>query len=205
VENFIFRFFVSFALLFLLTISYLCAILSAKGGWGITMKDFYKDIKQEGGTDEYITPIEAVEYVLPYVSDKKVWCPFDLSSSNYVKLLPECIYSHIETGQDFFTYEPKEEYDCIVSNPPFSKRNEVFERLFELDKPFMMLVNSSGIFDNRKRFEMFSKHKMQLLIPQGRVKYIRRSDGLCNSPMFQSYYVCYNMLPQDIIFVKRKD
>ena len=166
------------------------------------MKDFHVDIKKEGGTDEYITPENAVRYVLPYVEGKTTWCPFDLSSSNYVKLLPKVIYTHIETGQDFFFYEPEEPYDCIVSNPPFSKRNEVFERLFELDKPFMMLVNSSGIFDNRKRFEMFSKHGIQLLIPSGRVKYIRRSDGLSNSPMFQSYYVCRNILPHDIIFCK---
>lgn len=123
------------------------------------MNSFFQQVKQSSGSDEYLTPREAVLPILPYVQGKRVWCPFDLPDSNFVQVLREqdilVLASHIESGQDFFTYAPpKESYDCICSNPPFSKRDAVLQRLFELQKPFMMLMNSSGIFDSRKRFRL---------------------------------------------------
>ena len=54
-----------------------------------------------------------------------MWCPFDFESSEYVRLIREngnkVIATHIDTGQNFFYYEPEEHYDVIVSNPPFGQ------------------------------------------------------------------------------------
>ncbi len=61
-----------------------------------------------------------------------VWCPFDKEESNFVKQLSkwafiDVVFSHIDNGQDFFNYEPKE-WDIIVSNPPFTNKRKYFER-----------------------------------------------------------------------------
>ena len=48
--------------------------------------------------------------------------------------------SHIGTGQDFLQYEPQEDYDYIISNPPFSKKDAILKRLYELKKPFAILM-----------------------------------------------------------------
>lgn len=74
-----------------------------------------------------------------------IWCPFDLQMSKYVEVLSKIpnvkvLYTHIDTGENFFFYEPKEEYDIIISNPPFSQKDNVLKRLFELDKPYAMLL-----------------------------------------------------------------
>ena len=45
----------------------------------------------------------------------------------------------------------KEECDYIISNPPYSLKNEVFERLFVLGKPFAMLVGVVGVFESQTR------------------------------------------------------
>ena len=59
--------------------------------------------------------------------------------SNYVKVLSEegfkVIHSHIDEGKNFFFYEPECEYDIIISNPPFSQKDNVLKRLYELNKP----------------------------------------------------------------------
>jgi hypothetical protein len=64
--------------------------------------------------------------------------------SNYVKVLSEegfkVIYSHIDEGKNFFFYEPESEYDIIISNPPFSQKDNVLKRLYELNKPYAMLL-----------------------------------------------------------------
>ena len=43
--------------------------------------------------------------------------------------------THLSTGKDFFSTEPPA-CDYIISNPPYSLKGEVLERLFDLDKPF---------------------------------------------------------------------
>ena len=58
-----------------------------------------------------------------------VWCPFDTQESEFVKQIEqqnEVIYSHINTGRNFFEYEPHE-WDVMVSNPPFTGKRKYFE------------------------------------------------------------------------------
>ena len=69
---------------------------------------------QQGGGDEQYTPRGGVDVLLPYIQhlkDKIIWCPFDKEDSQFVKVLTEngfnVIYSHLEYGQDFLTYEPE--------------------------------------------------------------------------------------------------
>lgn len=47
--------------------------------------------------------------------------------------------SSIDDGKDFFTYQP-EDFDVIVSNPPYTQKDRVIERLYELEKPFAVLL-----------------------------------------------------------------
>lgn len=108
-------------------------------------------------------------------------------------------YGHIATGQDFFEYSVPAG-DIVVSNPPFSKRNAIFERLFEMDVPFALVMNFNGLFDSKKRVELFRSHGVQLLIPSGRMKFYHKDKGLLNSPNFQSIYVCHGLLQKQIEF-----
>lgn len=108
-------------------------------------------------------------------------------------------FGHIETGQDFFNYN-EAQGDIAVSNPPFSKRDTVFEKLYSLDIPFAMVIGFNGLFDNKKRFTMFKKHGVQLLVPRGRMKFNHHEKGYLTSPSFQSVYVCNRLLEQQIVF-----
>ncbi len=92
--------------------------------------------------------------------------------------------------------------DVIVSNPPFSKRNEVFDRLFKLDKPFAMVGNMAGIFDSKARFDLFNENEFELLIMYPRVKFISPVDSSLKSPTYQSIYICHDVLPRQIMFSK---
>ena len=95
--------------------------------------------------DEYYTPAYAVYPIINYLKpDASVWCPFDTEESQYVKILPgngfTVIHGHMRTGQDFFTV-PVPDCDYIISNPPYSRKGEVIKRLYEIGKPFDMLIN----------------------------------------------------------------
>lgn len=90
------------------------------------------------GNDEFYTPKYAILPIIKYITQKgfrTIWCPFDTEDSLFVKVLKDkgfkVINTHISQGDsgDFFQIEP-DGYDCIISNPPYSLKNEVFERLF---------------------------------------------------------------------------
>ena len=80
-----------------------------------------------------------------------IWCPFDTEDSLFVKLFRQrgytVIATHIANGQDFFAIDPPK-CDYIISNPPYSLKGEVFERLFQLNIPFAMLVGVVGLFES---------------------------------------------------------
>lgn len=157
-------------------------------------------------SDEVFTPEYAVKPILKYI-DKKwtVWCPFDESDSEFVKLLikngNKVIASHIFNGQDFFNYEPEEKYDIIVSNPPFSIKDNVLKRLYELNKPYAMLLPLPTL-QGQKRFEYLKD--TQALIFDKRINYFKnkQTKEIQTGVAFASIYICKDILPEKLIFEK---
>lgn len=162
------------------------------------------------GNDEFYTPVYAIEPIIKYIKPKSViWCPFDEEHSLFVKRLTEeghkVIYTHINTGTDFFKCEvPKCDY--IISNPPYSRKGEVFQRLFDIGKPFAMLVGVVGLFESQKRFDMFASNCFEILYMNRRVAYFKDYGEQKPSlnPPFSSVYLCKDMLPKQIVFEEIK-
>lgn len=147
---------------------------------------YLKGLKKQ---DECYTPKEAVIPLLKHVPKEwTIWCPFDKESSEFVQVFKggghKVICSHIEDGKDFFTYEPDEHY----------------ERLFQIGKPWAMLVSMNGVFDSAKRYGLFSKFGVQFFIMQGRIKFFNAEFKDKVAPPFQTIYVCWNLLPETIMF-----
>ena len=154
--------------------------------------------------DEYYTPAYAVYPIIGKLKPRStIWCPFDRSESNFVKVLEgngfKVIHTHIADGQDFFKVEVPE-CDYIISNPPYSLKGEVFRRLYEIGKPFAMLVNLQGIFDSRDRFELFKGNKVELMWLNPRVDYIKEDGSQPKSVPFQSGYLCCGLCDNQIEF-----
>ena len=156
--------------------------------------------------DEFYTPEYAIIPLLKYLKPKSIiWCPFDLLDSNYVKCLQgnghTVIATHLKNDEDFFTIKtPKCDY--IISNPPYSCKFEVFEKLFSLGIPFAMLVGLSGLFESKKRFQLFKENIFEIMYFNLRVSYTNIEGNICKSinPPFPSVYVCSNLLPKQIVF-----
>ena len=148
--------------------------------------------------DEYYTPPILVELILPYVKkESTVWCPFDTAESEFVIQLKQeghrVIHSHIQDGFDFFELLPPK-CDYIISNPPFSRKNEVFRRLFKMGIPFAMVMNVQ-ILNYHETGDLFKDYEFELLLPNKRISY----DG--NAIPFLSGYFCYKMLPVQLKYV----
>ena len=154
--------------------------------------------------DEYYTPAYAVYPIMKYLKKKStIWCPFDKKESQFVQVLSrngfDVIYGHIETGQDFFKVEVPD-CDYIISNPPYSLKGDVFKRLYDIGKPFAMLINFQGIFDHKNRFEMFKNNRVEMLWLSPRVNYIKPNENLASGVPFQSGYLCSGIFEKELSF-----
>jgi len=159
------------------------------------------------GNDEFYTPEYAILPLLRYLTpESKIWCPFDTEESNFVKIFKSqgmtVNNSHLNNGQDFFNLD--EDADYIISNPPYSLKGQVFERLFEIKKPFAMLVGVVGLFESKKRFNMFKSNKFEVMYFDKRISYFKNYSDQKPSlnPPFSSVYICHNILPTQICFEK---
>jgi hypothetical protein len=161
------------------------------------------------GNDEFYTPEYAIKPILKYLKpNSTVWCPFDTEESNFVKMLRTEGHTvwdtHLSYGEefDFFKLGPTQEVDYIISNPPYSKKGEVLQRLFEFKVPFAMLIGVVGLFESQKRFEMFSNNSFEVLYMNRRVAYFKDYEEQKPSlnPPFSSVYLCSGMLPKQIVF-----
>lgn len=166
----------------------------------------YLTAKTDKASDEVYTPAYAVKPIIKYIDmlgyPLTIWCPFDKGDSEYVKLIRgagHCVIaSHIDEGKNFFHYEPQE-YDIIVSNPPFSIKDDVMRRLYELNKPYAILLPIPSL-QGQKRFPYIKN--CQALIFDKRINYYTSVEKkeIQKGVSFGSFYLCKDFLPKDLIF-----
>ena len=156
--------------------------------------------------DDYTTPSEVWEQIASYLpkgDDVVIWEPFynsDSNSADTLRALTGC--QVVYNDADFFQSVSGTH---IVTNPPFSCKEDVFNRLAELAMPFIVVIPSHSLCTQyiRRHF----KDKLQIIIPQRRLQFQRRDTdtGERVKPKrapFDSVYVCYNMaLPKDILWL----
>lgn len=159
----------------------------------------YLTANRTSAGDEVYTPFYAVEPLTEFLpKDKKIWCPFDEEWSAFYQYLSENGYeverSSLSEGKDFFKYQP-ENWDILVSNPPFSKKNEVLKRAFSFGKPFALLLPVNSI-QGKARHKIFN-NEIQMLSFDARVDYHTRQNMQCTTKgnHFGSAYFCRNLLP----------
>jgi len=144
--------------------------------------------------DEFYTPNYAIEPLLKYLKPNSfIWCPFDTEDSEFVIKFKELgfdvVYSHIDTGQDFFEYEPAE-WDIAISNCPFSCKLDVFKRLNTFMKPWIMAMNMMAI-NYSEIGNYFADNPVGMIIPDKKISF----DG--NTSSFCTGYITKGFLPDN--------
>lgn len=160
-------------------------------------------IKNSSLYDELYTPAEAVKIILPYIKQfKSVWCPADMADSNIVKEIAKVVYtltySHINTGTNFLTDTVECTKDVIITNPPYSLKDEFIKKCIDYNKPFMLLLPTTALEGKRRSKLWSSLDNFQIIVPNKRFQFI--NDKKAN--WFHTSWFCNRInLPKDIMFV----
>lgn len=123
--------------------------------------------------DDFQTPPEALVPLLPYL--QKDWLIWECAQGK--GYLTEALHEHgytvigsdILTGADFLTWTP-EQFDCIITNPPYSLKHKFLIRCYELGKPFALLLPLTTL-ETRTRQRLFAKHGVEIILFDKRINF----------------------------------
>lgn len=162
-------------------------------------------IQMNGRSDEYETPKIAIKCLLPYL--KKEWTIWECAwgKGRLAKHFEEEGFKVIgELFKDFLNKDlglNKEGFDCIITNPPYSLKEEFLERCYELGKPFALLMPLTAL-EGKKRGKLYRKYGIQLITPNKRFNFETPS-GKGSGAWLQTAWFCWELnLPKDLTFIE---
>ena len=156
--------------------------------------------------DDYQTPVNALLPLYPYL--KKKWLIWECASgkNNLVNELKQRGYQVIGTdiihnAQHNFLHWHPENFDCIITNPPYTIKQDFLERCYGLKKPFALLLPLTT-FETPKRQGLFKKYGVQVIFFDKRINF-DTPDGSGSGSWFATAWFTWGLdLPKDLTFVK---
>ena len=155
--------------------------------------------------DDYTTPCvvwEQISQYLPRGDGQIVWEAFYNPHSESADSLRSLGCNVIYGDMDFFAVSHGTH---IITNPPFSCKEKVFQRLHELQLPFIVIIPSHSLCS--RYIKRFFKNELQLIIPDKRIHF-EKTDNVTGKRItlkrtpFDTIYVCWKMgLPNDLIWL----
>lgn len=152
--------------------------------------------------DEFYTPEYAVRPLLKYLpKDKVIWECTDFGKSNITKILKENGYKVVSTNKkeiDFLNDNVDFDFDIIITNPPYSLKDDFLKRCYEYGKPFCLLLPITSL-EGIKRGKLFRENGIELMVLDKRCNFIYGNNKKKNN-WFNTSWFCYKVLPRELIF-----
>ena len=150
--------------------------------------------------DEYYTRREDAEIIADQIIQipLKVWCPFNDTDSVWKHVLTEKGFDVVATDGDFFQTEPPQGVQCIISNPPFSKKREVMERIKQLNLRYALILPFQWLNDG-----IPLEYGYQVMFFRQRM-YFNTPNGCLNKPRANCFVLSDGLLKNDLTFIDKK-
>ena len=156
------------------------------------------------GSDHIQTPRWAVHPLFPFLnSNWVIWEPAE-GEGNLTSELRingwSVLGTDINSGCDFLSRNLYH-WHCIVTNPPYSKKDAFLKRCYDLDKPFALLLPLTAL-GSKKRQALYREHGIQLLMLGERVHFDTGSGK--QQVWFESAWFTWGLnFPTQIVFGQR--
>lgn len=151
--------------------------------------------------DDFYTPDEAILPILKYLDKNKIyWECTDYGESNITKLLRENGFKVVATSKEelnFLQDKPSFDFDIIITNPPYSLKDDFIEKCYSYNKPFLLLLPITAL-EGKKRNKLYKEYGIELIILDKRVNYKNSK----NNVYFNTSWFCHRICKNQINFEK---
>jgi len=157
-------------------------------------------------SDDFQTPPIALKPLIPYL--KKDWTIWECAcgKGNLVNEFTKLGFNVVCTDilqslhYNFLFYEP-DFYDCIVTNPPYSKKQEFLERCYRIGKPFALLLPLTT-FETYNRQKLFKRYGLEVILFDKRINFKTPSGQGSGSWFATAWFTNWLNIGQQLIFTK---
>lgn len=94
---------------------------------------------------------------------------------------------------------PNFDFDCIITNPPYSLKDDFLKKAYGYNKAFMFLLPITAL-EGVERNKMYRKYGLELIILDRRINYMKTK----KSNWFNTSWFCYNVCNKEINFEEVK-
>lgn len=187
-------------------------------------------VNRTGGIDQSVpfdrcqTPAYALDPLLSYLKPGwTIWEPaagegnlvralqshgFNVIASD---LLTDCIGDGVIGGRNFFTWQPPH-FDAIVTNPPYTVKFDWYRRIYDLGKPFALLLPVETLGAHQAQM-LYRRHGHEQMLLNKRVNFKMPHKGWQSgewrsTAWFPTFWSCWQMLPDPVVygaFTRRHD
>lgn len=137
-----------------------------------TYTELVSSLGRNAESDECYTPVDQVLPLLPYLDETKTYYEATSGiSSNLIEGFNKYGYNiKGSNGKNFFETTSDDVFDGVITNPPYSKKDDFIEHCYSLKKPFALLLPVAA-FQGGRRGRMFMEHGMSALVYNNRVDF----------------------------------
>ena len=147
--------------------------------------------------DELYTPNEAIVPILKYLDKSKTyWECTDFGESNITKVLKENGFKVIHTSKnefDFLKDKANFEFDAIITNPPYSFKNEFLKRCYEYNKPFALLLPLTAL-EGKERGKLYREKGIEVIVLDKRINFMKEKKNVWFNTSWFCCGICKKLL-----------
>jgi len=168
-------------------------------------RDKFKD-DFGGSNNEVYTPKEAIYPLLPFLNKSSVIFDCAFGTGRLAEHFSKEGFTVIGNrnidflGRKDFEAHLGQKFDIIITNPPYSFKDEFLEKAFRIEKPFAFLLPLTTL-EGIRRGKMFKDNGIQIIIPNRRINFEIPS-GKKSSWFATAWFTWGLNLPKDLNFVE---
>jgi hypothetical protein len=149
-------------------------------------------------SDEWYTDLNTVQKAVGLLNPHKqatICCPFDSEKSRFVIWLKQMGFNVLYGMNDWL--EADYEYDYLITNPPFSIKDKVIEKVLISGKPSVLILPLDSL-GGVKRRNLFKTYGFPIVyVPERRVQYFDENWNLRKGASFHTVILKFNEIELD--------
>jgi type I restriction-modification system DNA methylase subunit len=153
-------------------------------------------------SDEWYTTQDVVNIAIKLLDPEPnslILCPFDSEHSLFVKTL-EAMEHTVIYGIDDFIEGQFRLCDYIITNPPFSIKDKVIQKVYEYGVKSVLVMPLDAL-GGVKRHNMYKEYGYpSVYIPSRRISYIGAEENVIKGPSFHSIILSFNQGDPELIW-----